>query len=317
MKEKEVALVAGAAGFVGSHLSEALLHKGINVIGVDNFVTGSEDNVEILSKNEDFEFIRHDISTPLPDVGQVNYVYDMACPASPTDFDRLKMEILLAGSLGVYNLLEYSKDHNAQFVFSSSSEVYGDPLENPQKESYRGNVNTLGIRAIYDEGKRYGEAMTMTYNRKYDLDTRIVRIFNTYGERMRSDDGRAIPTFISQAVQNKNITVFGDGSQTRSPQYVSDLVTGIIALSESNIEEPVNIGNPAEMTLTELAQLIISLANSKSKIQYIPLIPEDDPKKRKPDITRAKKILNWEPIVTPQVGLLRTIEWFKLKLQNI
>lgn len=287
------------------------MNKGFKVIGVDNFVTGSENNIELLSKNSQFVFMEHDVSKPIQIAEKVDYVFDMACPASPTDFERLRMEILLACSFGTFNLLSLAKEKNALFLFSSSSEVYGDPLENPQIESYRGNVNTLGLRSIYDEGKRYGESMTMTFHREYDLRTRIVRIFNTYGERMRANDGRAIPTFINQAIRNEDISIFGDGSQTRSPQYVSDLVNGILALAQSEVIEPVNIGNPTEMTMVALAALIIQLTESDSKIVSTAPLPEDDPKLRRPDISRARRLLNWVPQVSPELGLKRTIGWFR------
>ena len=307
----KTAIVAGAAGFIGSHLSEALLKHGLCVVGVDNFVTGSQKNIQHLSRDSQFSFVEHDVSRPLSIPGKVEYIFDFACPASPTDFDRLKMEILLAGSLGTFNLLSLANEKHARFLFSSSSEVYGDPEKSPQEESYRGNVNTLGIRAIYDEGKRYGESMVMTFHRKYGLETRIVRIFNTYGEQMRKDDGRAIPTFINQALLNEDITIFGAGLQTRSPQYISDLIAGILALTKSDVVEPVNIGNPVEMSMIELSKLIIRLADSKSKLVFNNPLPQDDPLRRLPDISRAKRLLAWIPHVSPETGLKRTIEWFR------
>jgi len=262
----------------------------------------------------EFQFIQHDIKEPLELPDKIDAVYDFACPASPIDFDRLKMTILEANSLGIYNLLQLAKANSATFVFSSSSEVYGDAEVNPQPEDYSGNVNTTGIRAIYDEGKRFGESMVMTFHRAYGLPTRIVRIFNTYGERMRADDGRAIPTFINQALRNADITIFGDGSQTRSPQYISDLVNGILKLTRSNVVQPVNIGNPYEMTMIELATKIIELTDSGSKLVYQSLPHEHDPKVRKPDISRATDLLGWSPEVTFDTGMKRTIEWFRYKM---
>ncbi len=317
MNKERVAVVAGAAGFIGSHLSERLIkEEGYRVFGVDNFITGSSENVQLLSQFPEFEFIEHDIKDGLRIPEKIDAVYDFACPASPTDFDKLKMQILEANSLGIYNLLQLAKTNNATFVFSSSSEVYGDPETNPQSEDYNGNVNTTGIRAIYDEGKRFGESMVMTFHRAYGLPTRIVRIFNTYGERMRADDGRAIPTFINQALLNAEITIFGDGTQTRSPQYVSDLVDGIIKLAKSDLVSPVNIGNPEEMTMIQLANKIISLTNSGSKLVYRPLPHVHDPKLRNPDITKAQRELGWSPKVPFDVGMKKTIEWFKYKLES-
>ncbi len=314
MNKEKIALVAGAAGFIGSHLTERLItQNGYKVIGIDNFVTGSTENITYLSQFPEFEFIEHDIKEPLNIPEKIDAIYDFACPASPTDFDRLKMAILEANSLGIYHLLELAKTNNATFVFSSSSEVYGDAEISPQAEDYTGNVNTTGIRAIYDEGKRFGESMVMTFHRAYGLPTRIVRIFNTYGERMRADDGRAIPTFINQALLNAEITIFGDGSQTRSPQYVSDLVDGIMKLAKSNIVTPTNIGNPDEMTMIELAQKIIALTDSGSKLVFQPLPHMHDPKMRKPDITKAMRELGWSPQVPFGVGMQKTIDWFRFK----
>lgn len=311
MGKETISLVAGAAGFIGSHLSETLLKKGKKVIGVDNFVTGSANNIQLLSNYNNFSFIEHNIATPLDISEKIDFVYDFACPASPTDFEKLRMQILYAGCFGTYFLLELAREHNSTFVLSSSSEVYGDALENPQQEEYTGNVNTLGVRSIYDEGKRYGESMAMTFHREYGLRTRIVRIFNTFGERMRANDGRAIPTFINQAIRNEDITIFGDGHQTRSPQYVSDLVNGVIKLAKSEVTLPVNMGNPTEMSMLDLAETIIRLAKSKSKLIFDKPLPEHDPKVRCPDIKRAKKLIDWEPKVDVEDGLLRTIEWFR------
>lgn len=317
MIKEKIAVVAGAAGFIGSHLSERLITKeGYRVYGIDNLVTGSGDNIQLLSRFPEFEFIEHDIKHEIAIPERIDAVYDFACPASPTDFDKLKMNILEANSLGIYNLLQLARTDNAMFIFSSSSEVYGDAEINPQDEDYNGNVNTTGSRSIYDEGKRFGESMVMTFHRAYDLPTRIVRIFNTYGERMRADDGRAIPTFINQALINAEITIFGDGKQTRSPQYVSDLVEGIIKLTKSDLTFPVNIGNPEEMTMVEMASRIVSLAGSGSKLVYQPLPHIHDPKVRKPDISRAQRELGWSPQVPFDIGMRRTIDWFRFKLES-
>lgn len=307
----QTVVIAGAAGFIGSHLAETLLKQDARVIGLDNFVTGSHANIELLKKYEQFSFHEHDISQPITIAEPVQYVMDMACPASPTDFARLRMAILKACNHGTYNLLELARQKQATFVFSSTSEVYGDPLEHPQKEDYRGNVNPIGPRSIYDEGKRFGEAMCMAFTREYDLKTRIVRIFNTYGERMRPDDGRAIPTFIHQALTNQDITVFGDGTQTRSPQYVSDLVRGILSLAVSDVAVPVNMGNPGELSIQKLAEMIVTMTGSQSRIIEAQPLPEDDPKVRQPDISRAKALLGWEPEVSLEAGLKTTIAWFK------
>lgn len=317
MSKERVAVVAGAAGFIGSNLSEKLItEEDYRVIGIDNFITGSENNISYLSKFPEFEFIQHDIKEPIALKEKVDAVFDFACPASPTDFDVLKTNILEANSLGIYQLLQLARANDALFVFSSSSEVYGDALENPQNEEYNGNVNTTGMRAIYDEGKRFGESMVMTFNRAYGLPTRIVRIFNTYGERMRANDGRAIPTFINQALLGEDITIFGDGNQTRSPQYISDLLDGILKLSKSNIDSPVNIGNPDEMTMNELASRIVQLTDSGSKIIYKPLPHMHDPKVRRPDINKAKELLGWEPKVDFETGMKKTIDWFRVQASS-
>ncbi|MBL7036930.1 GDP-mannose 4,6-dehydratase [Candidatus Microgenomates bacterium] len=316
MTKKKIALVAGAAGFIGTHLTERLITKeNYQVIGVDNFVTGSRDNIKHLSVYPEFTFLEHDIKDPMDIKEKVDVIFDMACPASPTDFIPLKIEII-ESTLGIYHLLQLAREKQAKFVFSSSSEVYGDALVNPQPEDYTGNVNTTGIRSAYDEGKRFGEAMVMAFHRKYKMDTRIVRIFNTYGERMRANDGRAIPTFINQALKNEDVTVFGDGTQTRSPQYISDLVSGIIKLTNSDITTPTNIGNPDEMTINKLAEKIVNLTNSTSKLTHVPLPQIHDPKVRKPDISKAKSELDWEPKVTFNEGMKKTIEWFKINTKR-
>ncbi|HLL61247.1 MAG TPA: UDP-glucuronic acid decarboxylase family protein [Candidatus Nitrosocosmicus sp.] len=306
----KTALVTGAAGFIGNHLCEQLLLDDYKVIGVDNFITGSQENIDYLNEFPNFTFIEQDINEPFELNQKIDYIYDFACPASPVDFTRLKILIGKVCSIGTLNLLELAKRNDSIFLFASTSEVYGDPLENPQKESYTGNVNIIGPRGIYDEGKRFSESLIMAFHREYKLKTRIVRIFNTYGERMRANDGRVIPNFITQALKNEDITVQGDGSQTRSIQYVSDLIDGILKLAQSNITEPINIGNPIEMTIKELAEKIIKMTNSTSQLKYLPL-PEDDPKLRCPDITKARELLGWEPKISPDEGLQRTIEWFR------
>lgn len=312
MTTERTILLAGVAGFIGTHLAEALLKNGYRVIGVDSMIAGSRENVERLKGNPDFVFLEHDISEPL-DVGEekLQFIYNFACPASPTDMERLRMPILRACCLGSYNLLKLAMEKHARYIFASTSEVYGNPLEHPQKETYHGNVNITGIRAVYDEGKRYGETMLTVFHREYGVETRTVRIFNTYGEYMRHDDGRAIPTFITQALRNKDMTIFGDGLQTRSIQYVSDLIRGVLLLADSDVTLPVNIGNPCEITMFELAALIKRLAGSTSRIVQARPLPEDDPLVRRPDISRARHLLNWEPLVPPENGLKQTIEWFR------
>lgn len=314
MSSKRVNLVAGIAGLIGTHLAEALLQQGEDVVGVDSMITGSQENVERLRSYSGFSFVCHDIAEPLRIEGDVHVIFNFACPASPTDLERLRVVIMRACSLGSYHLLELARDKQARYVFASTSEVYGNPLEHPQKEGYHGNVNITGVRAVYDEGKRYGETMLTVYNREYGVETRTVRIFNTYGEHMRTNDGRAIPTFIAQAIRNEDMTIFGDGTQTRSIQYVSDLIRGILKLSDSDTTLPVNIGNPAEVTMIELAAMIKRLAGSKSRIVPARSLPEDDPLVRKPDISRAKQLLDWEPAIPPEEGLHRTIEWFRKKI---
>jgi dTDP-glucose 4,6-dehydratase len=304
--------VTGAAGFIGSHLSEHLLDKGFSVVGMDNLVTGDVANVEHLA-HRDFDFVKHDVTHYLVIEGPLDYVFHFASPASPIDYLKLPIQTLKVGALGTHNCLGLAKAKGARFLLASTSEVYGDPLIHPQQEDYWGNVNPVGPRGVYDEAKRFAEAITMAYHRYHGVETRIVRIFNTYGPRMRVHDGRAIPAFLSQALRGEDVTVFGDGSQTRSLCYVSDLVDGIYRLMMSDTSEPVNIGNPHELTMRELAERIVALTGSSSRIVEKPL-PADDPKKRRPDISRARSILGWEPKVSLEEGLPRTLDYFRKKL---
>jgi dTDP-glucose 4,6-dehydratase len=305
-------VVTGAAGFIGSHLSEALLDRGHSVVGVDNLLTGDMANVAHL-RDRDFQFIRHDVTRFIDVDGPVDYVLHWASPASPIDYLELPIQTLKVGSLGTHNALGLAKAKASRFVLASTSEVYGDPLEHPQKETYWGNVNPIGPRGVYDEAKRFAEAITLAYHRYHGVDTKIVRIFNTYGPRMRLRDGRAVPAFMAQALTGEDVTVFGDGTQTRSFTYVSDLVDGILRLMDAPTNEPVNIGNPHEVTIEQIARTIITLTGSKSQIIYKPL-PVDDPRQRRPDITRATTILGWEPKVQLEEGLLKTVGFFKNKL---
>jgi dTDP-glucose 4,6-dehydratase len=305
-------VITGAAGFIGSHLSEALLDRGYSVVGIDNLLTGDLANIAHL-RDRDFQFIRHDVTNYIDVDGAVDYVLHWASPASPIDYLELPIQTLKVGSLGTHKALGLAKAKGAVFVIASTSEVYGNPLEHPQKETYWGNVNPIGPRGVYDEAKRFAEAMTVAYRRFHKVDTKIVRIFNTYGPRMRIRDGRAVPAFISQALVNEDVTVFGDGTQTRSFCYISDLVDGIIRLMLSKENDPINIGNPQEMTIEQIARMIIEMTGSRSRIIYKPL-PTDDPKVRQPDITRARTLLGWEPKVTLDQGLGRTIDYFKEKV---
>ncbi len=305
-------VITGAAGFIGSHLSEALLDRGYTVVGVDNLLTGDIANIAHLV-NRDFTFLKHDVTNYIYIEGPVDAVLHWASPASPIDYLELPIPTLKVGALGTHKALGLAKAKQARFVLASTSEVYGDPLEHPQKETYWGNVNPIGPRGVYDEAKRFAEAMTTAYRRYHGVDTKIVRIFNTYGPRMRIHDGRAVPAFISQALLNEDVTIFGSGTQTRSFCFVTDLVDGVIRLMLSDVNEPVNIGNPQEMTIEEIARTIIRLTGSKSRIVYRPL-PEDDPKVRQPDITRARMLLGWEPQVGLEEGLLRTLEYFRTKV---
>ena len=306
-------VVTGAAGFIGSHLCEALLARGCSVVGIDNFITGSSDNLKSFWTSDRFTFVRRDVTEYIHVDGPVDWVLHFASPASPLDYLELPIQTLKVGALGTHNALGLAKAKSARFLIASTSEVYGDPLVHPQREDYWGNVNPVGPRGVYDEAKRFAEAMTMAYHRFHGIDTRIVRIFNTFGPRMRLNDGRAIPAFMTQALTGVPITVFGDGSQTRSFQYISDLVAGLWQLMERGNSDPVNIGNPHEMTLLALAQRIIRLADSRSEIVFRPL-PEDDPKVRQPDIGRARTRLGWEPRVDTDEGLRLTLEWFRQKV---
>jgi dTDP-glucose 4,6-dehydratase len=311
LKGKRI-VITGAAGFIGSHLSETLLDRGCSVVGIDNLLTGDLANIAHLS-GRDFVLIKHDVTNYINVEGPVDYVLHWASPASPIDYLELPIPTLKVGALGTHKALGLAKAKGATFVLASTSEVYGDPLEHPQKETYWGNVNPIGPRGVYDEAKRFAEAMTVAYHRYHSLDTKIVRIFNTYGPRMRVNDGRAVPAFISQALRGEELTIFGSGTQTRSFCYISDLVEGILRLTVADVNDPVNIGNPHEMTIEEIARTIARMTGSKSRIVYRPL-PTDDPKVRKPDITRARTLLGWEPKVSLEDGLTKTIEYFRRKL---
>ncbi len=303
-------LVTGGAGFIGSHLCEFLLNKGHQVICMDNLVTGNADNIAHLFGIEGFEFIRYDVTNYVYVAGQLDFVLHFASPASPIDYQQLPIQTLKVGAMGTHKTLGLAKEKKAAFLLTSTSECYGDPQVHPQSEDYWGNVNPVGPRGVYDEAKRYAEAITMAYHRYHGVDTRIARIFNTFGPRMRKNDGRAVPTFICQALAGQDITMFGDGSQTRSFGYITDLIEGIYCLMLSDIHTPVNLGNPQEMTVSEMAKTILRLTNSNSKIVFNPL-PEDDPKVRQPDISKAKRLLGWEPKVSIAEGLNRTIHWFQ------
>ncbi|HEY6004884.1 MAG TPA: UDP-glucuronic acid decarboxylase family protein [Anaeromyxobacter sp.] len=309
------AVILGAAGFIGSHLADRVLAEGWRVTGVDNLVTGTRRNLEHLAREPRFDFVEADICDPLEVEGQVHAVLDFASPASPIDYLEHPFETLHVGSIGVENALELAKRNGATFLLSSTSEVYGDPLEHPQRESYWGNVNPIGPRAVYDEAKRFAEAITMAYRRYEKVDIRIARIFNTYGPRMRLDDGRVVPTFVAQALRGEPITLFGDGSQTRSFCYVEDEVEGLWRLFRSDFHEPVNIGNPHELTILEFAKAVQRLVGANVPIVRKPL-PEDDPKVRKPDITRAKELLGWSPKVSFDDGMKRTIAWFRERVRE-
>jgi dTDP-glucose 4,6-dehydratase len=312
MSTKPRVVITGAAGFIGSHLAEMLLDRGWSVVGIDNLLTGDVANIANLV-NRDFLFIKHDVTNYIYIDGPVDAVMHWASPASPLDYLELPIPTLKVGALGTHKALGLAKAKRSRFVLASTSEVYGDPLEHPQRETYWGNVNPIGPRGVYDEAKRFAEAITVAYHRYHGVDTKIVRIFNTYGPRMRINDGRAVPTFISQALRNEDITIFGDGQQTRSFCYITDLVDGVIRLLESNLNDPVNIGNPTEMTVEEIARTIVRMTGSASKIRHGPL-PTDDPKVRQPDITKARALLDWEPRVSLEEGLTRTIRYFRTKL---
>ncbi len=313
MADKPITVVTGGAGFLGSHLCDKLIENGHKVICLDNLITGSLDNIAHLFGNENFKFIKYDVTEFIYVEGRVDNILHFASPASPIDYLKYPIQTLKVGSLGTHKALGLAKAKKAKFLLASTSEVYGDPEIHPQPETYWGNVNPIGPRGVYDEAKRFAEAMTMAYHRYHGIDTRIVRIFNTYGPRMRLDDGRVLPTFISQALRGEDLTVFGDGSQTRSFCYVDDLVEGIFRLLNSDYHEPVNIGNPDEITILEFAEEVLKFTNSKSKIVFKEL-PVDDPKVRQPDITRAKKLLNWEPKISRTEGIKITLEYFKKKL---
>ena len=308
------ALVTGGAGFLGSHLCDALLGEGYSVIAVDNFITGRESNLEHLHNDNRFELLKRDVSEPF-DGGKVDYVFHFASPASPIDYMVHGVETLKAGSLGTLHALDVARKYGAKYLVSSTSECYGDPLEHPQTETYWGHVNPIGPRSVYDEAKRFSEALTMAYHRYYKVDTRIARIFNTYGPRMQLNDGRVIPNFMKQALRGEDLTVYGDGGQTRSFCYVSDEIEGFIRLSKAPEHLPVNLGNPHEFTILECANQVIAVTDSKSRIRHEPL-PPDDPKQRRPDITKARMLLGWEPQIGLQAGLQLSLDYFRKALEN-
>jgi len=308
-------IITGAAGFIGSHLAKRLVEEKYRVIGIDNLITGSKKNIKTLKKLNNFEFFKHDITKPFPKLmkkkfNKLSYILDLACPASPVDFPKFPIEIMEVCSKGVQNLLELAKEYKVPFLQTSTSEVYGDPEIHPQPESYWGHANSYGPRSCYDEGKRYAEALIYSYHNKFNIKTQIIRIFNTYGPQMRPDDGRVVSNLIVQALSGKNLTVYGQGTQTRSFCYISDMIEGIIAMIESGEEGPINIGNPGEFTILELAKKVIKLTNTKSKIIFKSL-PKDDPKQRKPIITLAQKKLGWKPKIKLDDGLKMTIDFFK------
>jgi len=313
---KKRVVVTGGAGFIGSHLCKRLVEEGFRVICLDNFITGDKDNIRHLLKNSNFCLIERDVSKYIDIKEKVDYVLHFASPASPEDYLKFPIQTLKVGSLGTHNALGLAKEKNAKFMIASTSEVYGDPLVHPQPEAYWGNVNPIGIRGCYDEAKRFAEAITMAYHRVHKIDTKIIRIFNTYGPRMRINDGRVVPNFIYQALNNKPLTVYGTGAQTRSFCYVDDLVEGIFRFMHIKYNMPINLGNPDEFTVLHLAKQIVQLTETKSKIIYKPL-PQDDPKKRKPDITTAKKLLHWQPKVAISEGLPKTIGWFAKKALSL
>jgi dTDP-glucose 4,6-dehydratase len=306
-------VITGGAGFIGSHLCERFLAMGHEVVCVDNVITGALSNIDHLRSNDRFSFIRHDVSHPLEQDEPVDNVLHFASPASPVDYLKYPIQTLKVGSLGTHNTLGLAKAKGARYLVASTSEVYGDPEQHPQREEYWGHVNPIGVRGVYDEAKRFSEAITMAYHRAHDVNTHICRIFNTYGPRMRLDDGRVLPNFMGQALRGEPLTIYGDGSQTRSFQFVDDLVEGVVRLLTTDFHEPVNLGNPAEITILEFAKEIIALSGSKSPIEHRPL-PQDDPKLRRPDISRAKKLLGWEPKVGRAEGLKRTLAYFQRKV---
>ena len=307
-------IVLGGAGFIGSHLVDRLLERGDEVVSVDNLLTGRRDNAERQRANPRYAFVEHDICRPIPLQGQAAAVFNLASPASPIDYEKLPLETLDVGSLGTRNALDLARRLGATFVHASTSEVYGDPLEHPQREDYFGNVNPIGPRACYDEAKRFAEALTTSYARVLGLPVRLARIFNTYGPRMRADDGRVVPTFVAQALRGEDFTVFGDGTQTRSFCYVDDLVAGFLALLAKGDSQPVNLGNPREMTLIELAETTRKVVGGGGRVRSVRPLPENDPKQRRPDITRARTLLGWAPKVALDEGLVKTIEYFRAKV---
>ncbi|MFB6306308.1 MAG: UDP-glucuronic acid decarboxylase family protein [Flavobacteriales bacterium] len=309
-------LITGAAGFLGSHLADRYYNEGYHVIGMDNLITGNMDNISHLMPKKNFEFYNHDVTKFVHVPGDLDYILHFASPASPIDYSEMPIQTLKVSSLGTHNLLGLAKSKNARFVLASTSEVYGDPLKHPQDEDYWGNVNPIGPRGVYDEAKRFGEALAMAYYNYHGVNTGIVRIFNTYGPRMRLHDGRALPAFISQALNGENITVFGDGSQTRSFCFVDDLIEGIYNYTHTEHHEPVNIGNPHEISILEFANEIKDLIDTKSEVVFKEL-PLDDPKQRKPDISKAKALLNWQPIVDRKKGLKKTVEYFQKKKVDV
>lgn len=316
MSKKKITVITGGAGFLGSHLCDRFIKEGHKVIAIDNLITGNLDNVAHLSKNKDFRFIQQDVSKYISVPGKVDNILHFASPASPVDYLNYPIPTLKVGSLGTHNTLGLARLKKSRFVIASTSEVYGDPLEHPQKETYWGHVNPIGPRGVYDEAKRFAEAITFAYRRYHNVDAKILRIFNTYGPRMRIKDGRVVPNFIYQALHDQPITVYGNGKQTRSFCYYSDLVDGIYRLLNSEISGPVNIGNPGEFTILQFAKLVIKMSDTKSKIVYKPL-PVDDPKQRRPDISLAKKYLKWAPKVKLEQGLKETIAWFSAKKSRI
>lgn len=310
----KTALITGGSGFIGSHLCERLLNDSYLVICVDNLLTGSRDNIKEFQDNPNFKFLKHDVTQPISDLHDpISVIINLASPASPKDYQKYPLQTLSAGSLGTENLLKLAKKTGARFVHASTSEVYGDPVEHPQKESYWGNVNTYGPRSMYDEAKRFAEALIYNYRRLYNLDTAIVRIFNTFGPKMKYDDGRVVSNFVVQALKGKPITIYGDGNQTRSFCYIDDMVEGIIKTTETKVQGPINLGNPDEFTIADLAVLIKKLTGSRSKITHLKK-PPDDPEQRQPDISKAKTELGWKPKIDLETGLKLTIEWFKQQL---
>lgn len=308
--KKKVVVITGGAGFIGSHLCDRFLADGYKVIAIDNLITGSLRNIAHLKKNKSFDFLEHNVSKPFTITGNVNYVLHFASPASPVDYLKHPIHTLKVGSYGTHNALGLAKLKKARFLLASTSEVYGDPLEHPQKETYWGHVNTVGPRGVYDEAKRFAEAITMAYHRSHKVDTAIIRIFNTYGPRMQVKDGRVVPNFIDQALHNQPLTVYGTGKQTRSFCYYSDLVEGIQRLLHSGLHNPINVGNPQEFTILEFAKMVLKFSGAKSKLVYQPL-PIDDPKQRRPNIALAKKYLKWQPKVKLEQGLQETLKWFQ------